>query len=478
MTLVLRLFAAFAALLIFGTTARAQVPSAALAGNWTGSLTVSGTTLHFVCHFTLKPDKTLSGTFDSLDQGAMGLAFSTVQVTGQSVHLEAANLGASFDGTLDPAGKTLIGHWMQGGSSLPLMLTRTDLVPTVDRPQEPKPPFPYTSTDVTFPGGALGVTLAGMLTTPPGAGPFPAAVLISGSGRVDRDETVFGHKPFLLLADTLTRRGVAVLRYDKRGVGKSLGSYALATSADFAADANAAVNFLKAQSVIDSKRIGLIGHSEGGLIAPLLASEHPADIAFIVLLAAPGMNGEKIILAQAALIAKAEGASASEIAQSVALNQQIFAVVKSAPDPAAAQAKVQAAVLHAIAALTPAEKAQIGDPAAYAKNLSRQSASLWFRYFLIYDPRPALRKTCCPVLALDGSKDVQVPPAEDLALIGQALKAGGNTNVTIKELPNLNHLFQTSKTGSPAEYATISETMAPSALAIIGDWVAAQAGGK
>ncbi len=478
MKLLLKLLTLLGALLIFSGSAYAQGTPAPLTGNWTGSLNVSGTTLHLVCHFTPKPDGALSGTFDSLDQGATGLPFSAVRVTGRTVHLEAASLGASFNGSLDAAGKTLMGHWMQGGGSLPLTLTRTDHVASLDRPQEPHPPFPYTSTDMTFPGGASGVTLAGTLTTPLGAGPFPAVVLIAGTGRNDRDETVFGHKPFLLLADTLTRRGIAVLRYDKRGAGKSTGSYALATTADFAADADAAVNFLKTQAAISPKHIGLIGHSEGGMIAPLVASEHPADIAFAVLLAGPGMNGEKIILAQSALIARAEGATPAEIAQSAALNTQIFAVVKAEPDPAVAEAKLQKVVLHAIAALTPAEKAQIGDPAVYAKKLGRESDSPWFRSFIVYDPLPALQKTRCPVLALAGSKDVQVPPTEDLALISQALKAGGNTQITIKELPHLNHLFQTCRTGSPSEYAKITETMAPSALAIIEDWVVGQTTAK
>jgi pimeloyl-ACP methyl ester carboxylesterase len=475
MKLLLKLLLVFGALLIVSVGAYAEGPSVPLTGNWTGALTVSGTTLHLICHFTPKPDKTLSGTFDSVDQGAIGLPFSAVRVTGQTVHLEASAIGASFDGTLDAAGKTLAGHWMQGGGSLPLTLTRTDHVASLDRPQEPHPPFPYTSTDVTFPGGTPRVMLAGTLTTPPGAGPFPAVVLIAGSGRVDRNETGFGHKIFLLLADTLTRRGIAVLRYDKRGVEKSTGSYALATTADFAADAQAAVNFLKTQSAIKPKRIGLIGHSEGGLIAPLVASEHPADIAFVVLLAGPGMNGEKIILAQQVLTGKAEGASDADIKENTVVSKKLLDLDAQELNPVVFQAKAQKIIL---AALTPKEKKEVGDPVQFAQKQMRPLLSPWLRYFLTYDPTPALKKTRCPVLALDGSKDVQVPPAEDLALIGQALKSGGNTNVTVKELPNLNHLFQTCDTGSPSEYAKIPETMAPSALAIIGDWVVGQTGAK
>ena len=455
----------------------AQTPPA-LSGNWTGTLNVGGTALPLVCHFTPKPDGTLAATFDSPAQGAMGLLFSAAKVTGQAVHLEAASIGGSFDGTLDAAGKTLVGNWKQGGASLPLTLTRTSqtstTAPALNRPQEPHPPFPYAVRDVTFPGGAAGVTLAGTLTLPPGAGPFPAVVLIAGSGPNARDEAVFGHKPFLLLADTLTRRGIAVLRYDKRGIGHSTGSYPLATTADFAADADAAVNFLKMQAVIDPKKIGLLGHSEGGVIAPLVASQHPSEIAFVVLLAGPGLAGEKILLAQIALTAKAAGINPAEMAHVEAQDKAVFGIAAREADPAVRQAKVQAAVMNALAGLSPADKAQVGDPLVYAKAQSRELASPWMHFFLTYDPKPALEKTRCPVLALDGSKDVQVPPAEDLAAIGSALSAGGNVNITIRELPNLNHLFQTCTTGSPSEYAKIPETMAPVALTTIGDWVVVQ----
>ncbi len=451
----------------------AETPSA-ISGAWTGPLSVGGNTLHLVFHFVLKPDGSLMATFDSPDQGAAGLSFSTAHVSGPAVHLEAVSIGGGFDGTLDAAGKTLSGHWMQGGASFPLTLTKTDKVPVLDRPQEPHPPFPYMSTDVTFPGGAAGVTLAGTLTLPPGAGPFPAVVLISGSGPNTRDEAILGHKPFLLLADTLTRRGIAVLRYDKRGIGQSIGSYALATSLDFAADASAAVTYLNTRTEINPKKIGLLGHSEGGLIAPLVASQHPLEIAFVVLLAGPGVSGEKILLAQAALIGKAEGATPAETAQNGALQKTLFVIAERERDPAVRQAKMQAVVLKAIAALAPADKAQIGNPAAYANAQSRVAASPWMHFFLSYDPQPTLEKTRCPVLALDGSKDLQVPPAENLAAISAALKAGGNADVTIKEFPNLNHLFQTCTTGSPSEYAKIPETMAPIALTTISDWISAQ----
>ena len=466
----LTLWLAFA-LLALMPGAFAQTLTPTLSGDWAGTLNTGGASLYLVCHFAPKPDGTLAATFDSPDQGAMGLPFSAAKVTGQAVHLEAASIGGSFDGTLDTAGKTIAGTWKQGGASLPLTLTKTDKAPVLDRPQEPHPPFPYTVRDVTFPGGAAGVTLAGTLTVPPGAGPFPAVVLIAGSGRVDRDETGFGHKIFLLLADTLTRRGIAVLRYDKRGVSKSTGSYALATTADFAADADAAVNFLKTQAGINPKKIGLLGHSEGGVIAPLVASEHPADVAFVVLLAGPGMIGEKILLAQQVLAGKAEGATDADIQKNATVSKKVFDLDAQEPNPAVFQAKAQKIIL---AALTPEDKKEVGDPVQFAQKQIHTFLSPWFRYFLTYDPRYALQKTRCPVLALDGSKDVQVPPAEDLAAIGSALSAGGNVNITIHELPNLNHLFQTCTTGSPLEYAKIPETMAPVLLTTVGDWITAQ----
>ena len=478
MTLLFRALLAVSVLLTLSFGALAQTPPPPLNGDWTGTLNAGGTALRLVFHFTPKPDGTLAATLDSLDQSAMGIVFSTARVSGSAVHLEAAAIGGSFDGTLDASRKALTGTWQQGGGSLPLTLTRSAQAikppPAPVRPQEPKPPFPYLVQDVTFPGGAAGVTLAATLTLPPGAGPFPAVVLISGSGPNTRDEAIFGHNPFLLLADTLTRRGIAVLRYDKRGVGKSTGSYSLATTLDFAADASAAVSYLRASAKINPKKIGLLGHSEGGLIAPLVASQHPSEIAFIVLLAAPGMVGEKIMLAQSALIARADGATAAEIAQSDTLEKTVFAITTRETDPVKRELLVEAATLQAVAALSPAERVQLGDPTVYAKVQGRVMTSPWMRLFLTYDPKAALQKTSCPVLALGGSQDLQVPARENLAAIASALKTGGNKSVTIKELPGLNHLFQTCTTGSPSEYAKITQTMSPKALTLIGDWIVKQ----
>jgi len=460
------------------TPAKAKA-APSVAGDWNGSLNVGGTQLRLVVHFTRQPGGGLAGTLDSLDQGANGIPFSLVRQTGGKVHAEASGIKAVYDGTINGAGKTIRGTWTQV-APLPLTLTRMTTAMKAallenDRPQEPKPPYPYMTADVTFPGGANGVALAGTLTLPPaslGDGPFPAAVLVAGSGPNDRDETILRHKLFLVLADDLTRRGVAVLRYDKRGVGKSTGSYALATSRDFADDAQAAFAYLKTQPHINAAKVGLIGHSEGGLIAPMVAAKSPT-VAFLVLLAGPGYPGERIIAEQAALIGKAEGASDADVALSQVLEKKLLAVAATEADPLAARTQIAALLAQSLAALTPAQKKKIGNTGPLLQAQSAALVSPWFHYFLTYDPAPTLRQVHCPVLALGGSLDLQVPPAENLAAIRSALKAGGNADVTTTELPGLNHLFQTAKTGSPSEYGTIEETVAPALLKTVGDWVGA-----
>ncbi|MDQ2799615.1 MAG: alpha/beta fold hydrolase [Armatimonadota bacterium] len=450
-------------------------------GDWGGTLHVNGTDLRLVLHFVRKTGGGLTGRLDSLDQNARGIPFSIVRQSGRKVHVEAAVIHGTYDGTLTASGKTMAGTWTQG-VPLPLTLTRLTAASAAifgkdNRPQEPKPPFPYTVKTVTFPGGAAGVTLAGTLTQPPGDGPFPAAVLIAGSGPNDRDETILGHKPFWVLADSLTRRGIAVLRYDKRGIGQSTGLYAEATSQNFAQDAQAAADYLKMLPQIAPRKIGLIGHSEGGLIAPMVAAKSP-DIAYIVLLAGTGVPGEQILLEQSALISKVMGIGEAKIAKNQALRKEMFDLIAQEPDLAVARTKVSALLHQAVATMTADEKKQIGNPEAFIQVQMQFAASPWMHFFLTYDPAPTLKQVRCPVLALDGSLDLQVPPAENLAAIAAALKAGGNTDVTTQELPGLNHLFQTAKTGSPSEYAHIEETIAPVVLTTVGDWIMARTAGK
>jgi pimeloyl-ACP methyl ester carboxylesterase len=324
--------------------------------------------------------------------------------------------------------------------------------------------------EVTYRNDAAGITLSGTLTAPSGAGPFPAVILISGSGAQDRDETIFQHKPFLILADALTRQGIAVLRVDDRGVGGSTGSVSKSTTEDFAGDVLAGIALLKSRSEIDARKIGLIGHSEGGLIAPLVAARSD-DVAFIVLMAGTGLPGEDILLMQGQLIAKVMGADQKGLEKQRNLQTSLFKVMKTQTDSQKVAAELRQAFKSS---LSEADLKKAGDIDKLIDAEVKKVESPWFRFFLTFDPRPTLAKVRCPVLALNGEKDLQVPPKENLAEIEKALKQAGNTHVTTRELPGLNHLFQTCKTGSVAEYGVIEETIAPSALKAIGEWVQEQ----
>ncbi len=341
------------------------------------------------------------------------------------------------------------------------MLKKVEKLSRPNRPQEPKPPFPYRSEDVAIVNAAGKAVLAGTVTIPEGKGPFPAVVLISGSGLQNRDEELMGHKPFLVLADYLTRHGIAVLRYDDRGFGKSTGDAAAATSEDFAGDALAAWQVLRARPEIDPRRVGLLGHSEGGLIAPLLASRTPG-VAFVVMLAGPGVTGEAVMLAQGVAILKANGAPDSAIATNTSLQRQVFAILREESD--------QARIVERLSAIP------VPGPKEASAALVKQSSSPWLRFFVRYDPAPALAKLTCPVLALGGELDLQVLADQNLPAIEAALKRGGNKDYTVLRLPGLNHLFQTCKTGTPAEYAKIEETMSPVALDMIATWIRKRTG--
>jgi pimeloyl-ACP methyl ester carboxylesterase len=379
-----------------------------------------------------------------------------------------------FDGTLNKEGSEIAGQFKQAGASFPLTLKRVARPTMLNRPQEPKPPFPYDEEEVSYENKRDGVKLAGTLTLPRGKTSFPAVILITGSGPQNRNEELLGHKPFLVLADYLTRQGVAVLRVDDRGVGGSTGSVPNSTSENFAADVLAGIEFLKGRRGINPKQIGLIGHSEGGLVAPMVASQSN-DVAFIVLLAGPGLPGEEILYAQGALILKANGASAEALAKQWATQEMMFTILKQEKDNAAAEKKIREGFDKQMTSANEAEKTQ-------AKRLMDAQIGMvlspWFRHFLTYDPRPALARVKCPVLALNGENDLQVPATENLREIEATLKAAGNKDVTVLRLPKLNHLFQTSETGSPGEYGKIEETFAPFALKTIGDWILKRVGQK
>ena len=346
------------------------------------------------------------------------------------------------------------------------------------RPQEPDEPLPYIVEDVLFANTEADVRLAGTLTLPHTQDPHPAVVLISGSGPQDRDETIFGHKPFLVLADHLTRNGIAVLRYDDRGVASSTGNFGIATLSDFADDARAALNFLRSRSDIDAKRIGLLGHSSGGITGPMAALREPGKVAYLVLLAAPAMPGEQVLYQQDAAQAHAAGVDEAAIERSRKRKEEIFSVIKTEPDLASAAVKLKR-TMRAMD-LTPEERAEIDaegvDIDALIASQIRQLNTRWYRSFLSYDPAGALERLEVPVLALIGERDLQVLASEHLHRIEAALKRGPCPRHVVREMPKLNHLFQTAETGLPSEYAQIEETFAPAALQFISDWIRSEVG--
>jgi pimeloyl-ACP methyl ester carboxylesterase len=367
-------------------------------------------------------------------------------------------------------GTAIEGEWKQGPATLPLTLKRVEKAEEVRRPQHPKKPYPYREEEVTFENKKAGVKFAGTLTLPKSKGPFPAVVLITGSGAQDRDETVFAHKPFLVLADHLTRKGIAVLRVDDRGVGGSTGNTMTSTTDDFAGDALAAVAFLKTHKEINPRQIGLAGHSEGGIVAPLAASRS-ADVAFIVLLAGTGLTGEEVLSLQGQAVLKAGGASEKDLALQRKVGKEAIAILKEEKDNDKARKRITERFAKIFENLSPEEKKAAEKRKGEAEGQIKMMLTPWFRAFVVYDPRPALRKVRVPVLAINGEKDVQVTPKENLAAIEKALAEGGNKDYTVKELPGLNHLFQTSKTGAVGEYGKIEETFAPAALNLISEWI-------
>ena len=441
-------------------------------GNWEGLLEVNGVKLRLVLKVSKGSDGVLTAKLDSPDQGVPDIPVSSIVQKDDVVKVELVKIQGAYDGKLNKDASEMSGQWKQGGQNLPLTFKRTTKpIGAIVRPQEPKKPYPYNEQEVAYDNKAGGVHLAGALTLPRGKGPFPAVLLITGSGAQDRNETLLGHKPFLVLADYLTRRGIAVLRVDDRGVGGSTGDISKSTEEDFAGDVLAGVGFLKSRKEINPKLIGLIGHSEGGVVAPLAASKSK-DVAFIVLMAGTGLTGEEILYLQGALIEKASGATADAIARNRKIQHAMFTVAKEEKDNAIAAARMKESVSKLIEQFPESERKVMSNPAALDAQV-KTVLSPWFRYLLVYDPREALRHVKCPVLALNGERDLQVPPTEDLSEIAKALREGGNKDFKTVSLPGLNHLFQTCTTGSPSEYATIEETIAPIALRTMGDWIIA-----
>lgn len=439
-----------------------------ITGQWNGVLKVPGAQLRLVFNIE-KTANGISATMDSPDQGAKGIPVSNSSFENSVLKMAISQAQIEYEGTLGKD-NIIVGNFKQAGQSFPLNLSKEKAEKEIPiRPQEPKKPYSYYSEDIIFENKKAGITLAGTLTLPKQDGVFPAVILISGSGPQNRDEELLGHKPFLVLSDYLTKNGIAVLRYDDRGVAVSKGNFKTATSADFATDVEAGIAYLKSRKEIDKSKIGLIGHSEGGIIAPMVATQSK-DVAFIILLAGTGIQGDQLLLLQQQLIGKASGMSDEELQKVKSNNTKIFDIANKSTSTE----QLQTDLTNYIKQNPSTEKPAGMTEEEFVKLQVQQIATPWMHYFIKYNPAPTLEKVKCPVLALNGEKDLQVPPKENLGAIKAALLKGGNKNATVIELPNLNHLFQECKTGSPQEYATIEQTFSPTALTEITKWIKTQ----
>ena len=453
------------ALLFIAFLASLAINAQDITGQWNGVLKVQGMALRLVFNIS-KTDTGYSATMDSPDQSVKGIPVTTTTFENGKLALEVANAGIKYTGELKDS--EVVGIFKQGGMEVPMNLSRKAIEKELPkRPQEPKKPFAYYTEDVTFKNEKADVILSGTLSLPKKEGVFPVVVLITGSGTQNRDEELLGHKPFLLLSDYFTKNGIAVLRYDDRGIGQSTGDFETATSADFATDVESAIAYLETRKEINKKKIGLVGHSEGGIIAPMVAAKSK-DVNFIILLAGTGIQGDKLLLLQDELIARASGASEDEIKKAIEINSKLFDLVNKSTE----NEKLKADMTILLKADTAKLSNEMSQDEFIAEQVN-QLASPWMQYFIKYDPAPTLEKVKCAVLAVNGGKDMQVPK-ENLTAIENALKKGGNTHVTIREFPELNHLFQECKTGAPSEYAEIEQTFSPIALDQITKWIQSQ----
>lgn len=443
---------------------------------WKGKIMVSGTVLDFVVRFSGN-EGSLTGTIDIPAQGAKALPLREIELgAGQMKYtLAVGSTNAEFDLDVDPDGESAEGTMTQFGQKFIVTAERISESEAGNvgprRPQTPKPPFPYEAEDVTFKNEKDGVTLAGTLTRPKEKGVYPAVVLITGSGSQDRDETLLGHKPFLVLADRLTREGIAVLRFDDRGVGGSTASLDVlrkSTTADLANDTRSAVAFLRTRKDIDPKRIGLIGHSEGGIIAPMIAAED-REIAAVVMLAGSGVPGRKVLSGQLERIARVSGVYRQNVDRQLEAQSRFFdALLRDSGEDKIRETLRELVKIQYEPTGKPMDEKELD---ATVELAMKSSASPWMRYFVAHDPREALRQVKCPVLALNGTLDLQVLCDDNLPEIEKALRGAGNEDVTILRLEGLNHLFQHSATGLPSEYSFIEETFAPEALSAVSKWL-------
>jgi hypothetical protein len=436
---------------------------------WTGAAQLpGGAELAFTLNITR--GESPSATIDIPSQGAMGVPLQVASLEGNSYVLRIpAPANAEIAGTINDEGD-LAGVLKQAGMEFPFKLERsTAEAAGPKRPQTPRPPFPYDAIEVTFENPETeGVTLAGTLTIPEGEGPFPAVVTATGSGPQDRDETLMGHKPFAVLADFLSRRGIAVLRVDDRGVAQSTGDFQAATTDDFASDARAAVRFLTERRGIDAERIGILGHSEGGLVAPM-AAVGSEDVAFVVLLAGTTVDGGEILVSQQGAITRGMGAPEQAVATVQESMRAMVDALRAGDDEAAIEA-----LRDVLAAQNPGAGPEQVDQIVQSQR--GFFLSPWMKRFVELDPAEYLTRLDVPVLALFGERDVQVLPEVNVEPLDAALASAPTDDVTILVLEGHNHLFQRATTGMASEYAQIEETMSEKTLGLIASWIGSRFG--
>ncbi len=422
-------------------------PAGSIEGQWQGQIEIPGQPLQVGVTFS-ETDGSYSGTFDVPTESVTGTPLAEVTFDGSAVGFTIAGIPGdpTFQGTFD--GEKIDGSFSQSGQSFALNLTRGEAQAPA-RPQQPQPPFPYRSEDVTYAGD---VTIAGTLTLPDGDGPFPAVLLVTGSGPQDRDEAIAGHKPFLLIADTLTRAGYAVLRVDDRGVGGTGGVLADATYDDLAGDIAAGLAYLRSRPDIKPDQVGLIGHSEGGSLAPYVAQKQQEKPDFVILMAGPAVTGKAVLIEQNKLIMAAAGATEEEI------DDQVDFVTRYA----------DLIIAGDFAAATDLARQRVTE-AGGTEDMVPDTANVAMQSLLAYDPASALQALTVPVLAVYGGLDLQVPAEQSEPVLRQLL--AGHPDATVQTLPNLNHLMQPATTGLPAEYAAIETTIDPSVLDLYVDWL-------
>ncbi len=430
---------------------------ASFEGSWSGLLDVGMMKLHVGLNVKTQDGKT-SATLDSPDQGALGIPIDSITLEQNRIQFSIKNLTVVYDGALSAGGK-IEGTFTQAGQKFPLAFERGK-PEAPRRPQNPTAPLPYEAEEVTVTSGD--VRLAGTFTHPRQGGPFAAVLLITGSGPQDRDETIFGHKPFLVISDYLTRAGFATLRLDDRGTGKSTGSFRESGLAEFTGDALAAVAWLKTRSEVNARRIGILGHSEGGAVGPL-AAVRSSDVAFVIMLAGPAQPFDDLLIEQSAGLSRARGVPEPVIDAELDMSRQAFAIIKHETDATKVREK--------LAELANEWKKKQPQMAGQIDAQLRGLLTPEVRSLFAYSAADTLSKLRCPVLALFGEKDLQVPANSNARAAAAAFTAGDVPSFTIVKLAGLNHPFQTAKTGDVSEYGQIEETISPLALDTIGAWL-------